>query len=188
MSFDERLGWLILGCLIGFALGYIVRYLQEIKEELGVVEEAVRHRKDEDGLLRHPVALDITLLFVVLLTVWASFASQKASNEVQESQETVERSTACNEVFLSKTMVALNERTAYTKAQVDANVELQRSQAEFLNIILAEPPVPEEARKRALKRYFDALTEFVTVNGKAEMKADRYPFPTVEELRDCLDS
>jgi hypothetical protein len=186
MGLGDRLGWLLLGCLIGFVLGYIVRYLHEIKEELDEVDHVVRKSHNEDGFVRNPIVLDVTLLLVVALTVWAAFASQKASNEVQQSQKTISRITFCNEQYLSKTIEALNERTTYSQEQANSNVALQRAQARFLTVVLTDPPVSKVQSKAALGQYFDALTKFVTVNGKADQKIENYPYPTNTELEDCL--
>lgn len=96
MDWNERLGWLVLGMLAGFVLGYIVRSLREIKEELDEVKdlekEHIREHHDEElpergeqGLTRKPVLLDIVLLLVVLLTAYAAFSSQKNSNDLEEN-------------------------------------------------------------------------------------------------------
>lgn len=187
MGLDDRLGWLLLGCIIGFALGYIVRYLQEIKEELDEVDRVVKKNHNEDGFVRNPIVMDIALLFVVVLTVYAAFSSQQASNDVQASQDRIARITFCNQQYLSKTIQALNERTTYTQDQARANVDLQRAQGRFIGILLKNPPVADREVKDALTNYFTALTTFVTVNSKADAKVDTYPYPTNDELQNCLD-
>lgn len=184
MDFDERLSWLVLGGLIGFALGYVVRHLQEIKEELGEVEKVVKNLKNEDGLLRHPVLLDIVLLIVVVMTVWASFASQRASNSVQSNQDRIENITVCNQVFLSNTIEALNERTAYAETQVNANIDLQDKQMRFFTTIYNNPS-NDQVEIQAFRNYLQALTDFVRVSKDAKLTNKQHPFPTAEELSNC---
>jgi len=191
MAFDDRLLLFLFGCIIGFILGYIVRSLRAIKEELDEVDEIVKekfpnHTRNEDGIVRHPLVMDLALLLVIVLTVWASFASQKASNDVQETQDQQTRSTLCVQQYLSKTISALNERTTYTQEQAEKNVELQKAQAKFLGLLLHKPPYSEKRRTEAVDRYVDTLTDFVEVSGKASDKVDANPYPTNEELRDCL--
>lgn len=188
MDLTDRLSWLIFGCLIGFVLGYIARYLQEIKQELDEVDQIVKQdrKRDERGIMRYPILADIVLLLVVIMTVWAAFASQKASNEVEDAQDRISRITACNQEYLAKTIKALNERTTYTRQQVEANVKLQRAQATFIAVILEDPPASDSRRGEALRHYFKALTDFVSVNSKADAKAENYPYPTNDELSSCI--
>ena len=188
MSFEERLVWFLVGAALGFVLGYITRTLREIKEELDEVDTIVKHKRDETGITRHPLVMDAALFFVVAITVWAAFASQKATNQYQETQEKVNLITYCNEEYLNKTIRALNERTTYAQDQATANVNLQRAQARFLSVLLEKPPLPQLDRETALKRYFRSLSEFIVVNGKAEFKAERYPYPTNAELSNCIES
>lgn len=186
MDFGERLGYLMVGCLIGFILGYIVRSLRDIKEELDEVADEMKHNRNEDGIVRNPIVLDIALLLVVVLTVWASFSSQKASNDIQDTQDQLLRVTTCTKTTLTKTVEALNQRTTYTQDQTEANVNLQRAQVEFLQTLFQEPPSTEKQRKDALRHYFDSLTKFVTVAGAARQKAAFYPYPTTDDLNNCL--
>ncbi len=187
MGLDERVILFLLGCLIGAVLGYVTRLLQEIKKELDEVDEIVkRPRRDEAGFSRFPIIMDIALLTVVALTVWASFASQKASNDVKETQNSLSQITLCNQEFLSKMIVASSQRTTYATEQVQANIELQKAQAAFLGLLLQKPPASEKARVRATKDYLNTLTDYVTVNGQVKVKFDLYPYPTIGELSKCL--
>lgn len=187
MELTERAIYMLIGGAMGFVAGYIVRYLREIKEKVDKVGEIVeRDNRDERGFVRFPIIADIALLAVVVLTVWAAFSSQRASNDVQNTQDRITRITYCNQQFLSKTIKALNERTTYSRDQAAANVELQKAQAEFIRLILHKPPYTAERRERALQEYFQALTSFVMLNAQTEIKADTYPYPTNEELADCL--
>lgn len=106
MDLGDALGWLALGCLIGFVLGYVTRTLQdvlgkvddvdekvhEIKVELDEVDDLVKNRncpivRDDEGALKWLTAANVALFIVVMLTAYAAFVSQQASNDVQESYE-----------------------------------------------------------------------------------------------------
>jgi len=190
MSLDERLGWLLVGCVIGFVLGYIVRALRDIKEELdevdGILKKSPRSRNDR-GFMRFPIISDIALLAVVLLTVWASFSSQHASNQVHEQQKVQTRITSCTNEYLAKTIKALNERTTYSQEQAAANVALQKAQSEFLGALLHVPPYSSEVKQKALQSYFETLNKFVEISGKSDDKVSQNPYPTATEFTDCVN-
>lgn len=188
MSFDDRLEWLLVGCVIGFILGYIVRSLREIKEELDEVEKDMKtnRARDDRGFVRNAIVLDVCLVMVIALTVWASFSSQLASNGVKETQQRIARVSYCNQEFQKKTLTALNERTEYTQSQTEQNIALQKAQAAFVSVLLKKPPATEVKRVEALNTYFNALSSFVVVNERAKQKVKNNPFPTTDEFADCL--
>lgn len=186
MSLDERIGWLLLGCMIGFALGYIVRSLREIKEEIQEVDKTVKRARNEEGFMRNPIVADVALLLVIVLTVWAAFASQKASNDIQDTQDRIARVTICNQQYLSKTIRALNDRTEKFGFQAQANLELQKAQAAMLSVLTAKPPKAAKEKRKAFEDYFDALNEFVSTSAEYQAEAVATPYPTNEELGTCL--
>jgi hypothetical protein len=200
MGFDDRLSLFLLGCLIGSVVGYIVRLLQEMKAEIHEVDEKFDtinppHDHDERGFLRYPVFANITLLVVLVLVVWASFASQKASNDVEEAQanlaetqKRVEHVTSCTKETLAQTVLALNERTTYAKAQAISNVELQKAQAKMLRILAHVPPYTDLKRAEAIQEYFAALDRFFVLAEKSAEKAEKNDYPTVASFEACLDT
>lgn len=187
VNLDDRLGYFLLGCFIGAVVGYMLRYLQKIDRNVGKVQDAVTKKRHEEGLIRYPWALDIALLAVVIVTVWAAFSSAAASDKVKNNQENIEKITYCNQAFLSKTIVALNERTTYSRAQSDANVELQTGFLAFLRVLQFQPPKPESERVAAFNGYVKKLDNYVELNKKTKDKAAENPFPTATEFSDCLD-
>lgn len=210
----EILGWLALGCFIGFVLGYQTRTIRDLSDELHEMKEEVdeiddyvhdqmnteenespkqegpRHRTrlrdNEKGFVRNPIIMDIALLIVVILTVWAAFASQTASNDVEKTQTQLTRVTLCNQHFLSRALSALSERSDFVKRQADANVSLQKAQGKFLSTLLRHPRPPQSERSDALRKYVDALVAFYKANAQTAAKAEQTPYPTDEELADCL--
>ena len=198
MAFDDRLGFLLLGGAIGFILGYIVRSLREIKEELDEVDEIVK-RRDHGGNDRGAVSLRLVeqtaLVVVLILVVYAAFASQvasnnseKAQNDLKSQQEFVARVSVCNKIYLSKALSALNERTTYSEAQVNSNVDLQTSFSKLLGILLHQPPFSEAKREHATADYFQDLTKFISIADKTKRKQLENPFPETSELDACLSN
>ena len=188
MSLDDRIGYLLLGLLIGFVLGYIVRGLRSIKEEVKDVHEILEHDRkgDEYGFITNSFATNVGLFLVVLLTIFAAFSSQKASNDIKNNQDTISSFTYCNQQYLSKTIDALNERTEFSRQQASTNVELQKAQGEFLSVVLKKPPNSIEKREEALVEYFDALNKFVMFSAKNEAQVEVNQYPTNTELSDCI--
>lgn len=195
MSFDDRLFWLLLGCVIGFFAGYVTksfRTMEAIDKKLDEVEEIVikdveQHRqRNEQGFFQNPIGSKLALLIVIALTVFAAFSSQKATNDVTRAQGNITRISYCNQVYLSRVIAAVNERTTYTRTQVTANVALQKAQAEMLAILIKRPPVSDADQNSAIQGYFNALTKFVQANSNYENAADANPYPTDEDFTACI--
>lgn len=94
MEFTERLGWMLLGILIGLVLGHIVHLLNDgvdrlnrIEEEVDEIDYIVKHPRKEQGGVTHSVVMNVILGLVVLMVAWSAFASQQASNQVENSQQ-----------------------------------------------------------------------------------------------------
>lgn len=197
MGLDQRLAYLLLGCFIGFILGYIARSLRDIEEKVTDIDNLM-HKGDEGMVsipkFRKPNLKDFLLFFVVALVAFSSFQSQKVSNEVKVNSDhnritdiQVQKIVYCNQVFLQKTIGTLNERTTYTVSQAQANIDLQKRFSELLGVLTFKPPKSEIDRSNALDLYFLKLKTFIQVNQKAINKTVTNPFPTVTEFTDCLD-
>lgn len=199
MGFDDRLSLFLLGCLIGSVVGYIVRLLQEMKAEIHEVDDKFDHINppqdhNEKGFLRYPVVANVTLAVVLILVVWAAFASQKASNDAEDAlaqlavqQDRSAHIVLCTKETLSLALIALNERTTYSSAQAKSNVELQRAQAKMLGILAHIPPYPELKRAEAIQDYFAALDNFFTLSEKSNQKVEENDYPSIEDFEACID-
>lgn len=190
MDWTERLEWLILGCIIGFILGYIVRTLREIKEELDEVDEIVKNDRNisgERGAMHGPTAAGVMLLVVVALSVWASFSSQKASNDAESTQAQLRQVTSCNTDYLSKTISVINARTRYAQRQAVANVELQKSQARFVSLLLKQPPPDDATSLAAFHEYLNDLNTFINTSSDQANVVEVHPYPTADELEACVN-
>lgn len=209
MSLDDRFGWIILGCIIGYVVGRIqgtmranTRQLQAIKEELDEVDEIVKDHErhhDEHGFMTF---MNAALVVVLVLTVYAAFSSGKAVNDVkkvqvqqaanqaalEDAQARLDAVVACTQKILSKAVVALNERTTYSTEQSRANVDLQKSQSAFFKILLHKPPYSQQRRDEAVQQYFSDLTAFLDVSKAQAVKVAENSYPTDEELSSCLDA
>ena len=188
MDLVERAAMLILGGIIGFIAGYLVRSLREIKddvhdvkEELHEVDEIVKHKlSGDDGFMAHRYVADVLMVVVLVIVAWSAFASQAATNTSKKNGD-------CTMQYLDRTIVALNERTTYTQEQAEANVELQKAQAEFLALLLRRPPYPEAKRTEAAQNYLQTLTDFATVSTKNVNAIAQNPYPTPEDFQSCLN-
>jgi hypothetical protein len=189
------------GGLVGFGFGYLVKAVRDIrdvvveeKKEVDVLFAIAKKNHPEDfGAVRWDLLRHVTLFLVVVLVAYSAIVSGIASNRsdravqnVQQVQKASNGIVVCNQEFLAKTIRALNERTEFTVAQTEANVELQKDQARFFTLLLEQPPRVERERRQAAERYLDSLTHFVSVSGQAKRQVETNPFPTNEELSDCL--
>lgn len=192
MDLYERLGWMLLGGVIGLFAGYLLRYLQELKEELdevdGIVKRKLSDRKDDDeGFINNQTVKDVMLLVVLIIVVGAAWQSLAVSKRVTATQDEVHGLTECSQEYLTKTVRALNERTEFTEEQARANVVLQKAQADFFSLIIRKPPESEAVQSDAAQDYLQALTKFINISSKSQDKAEQFPYPTDEELVYCYN-
>lgn len=183
---NQRLTYLIIGCVIGFILGYIVRSIREIKDRVEEVDEHVLKAKKDDGFIQTRLATNIGLILVVAFTLWAAISSQLASNKVKDTQHEQDNLTACNQTYQLQTINALNARTANSQAQTDANVALQKAQATFLGIFFVNPPATADQRADAFQTYFDALNAFIVASAKTTANVSMNPYPTSADFINCI--
>jgi Sec-independent protein translocase protein TatA len=206
---DARIGWLLLGAVVGFILGYITRSLREIKQKVEEVDKHVTAKPPSDaGFVRNPIILDGILILVLALVVWSSFKSQIVSNDVEKTQSQLKtalsqlkttqsqlaqaqaaqkKTTECTQEFLSKTIEALNERTTYTQAQASANVDLQKAFDKLITASLRKPPPDAKEARQIVETYAAALKHFIEISAKSASKAAGHPFPTNDEFNSCID-
>lgn len=205
MSLDDRLWCLLLGILIGYFLGRFTRKLDKIENEVHEVDEIVktnveRRRRNEAGFMRYPVVSDVAVLLTVLLTCFAAFVTQRNSNEVEESQRELASAqqqleatqvqltlvTRCTQTYLGSTIEALNERTTYSGDQIRANVEVLKSQAKALQVIVGPPPPTPAAADAATREYIERLIKFFDVNEAQLNRVINTSYPTIQEFSNCL--
>lgn len=215
MGLDERVTWMLLGCVLGFMVGYLVRTLQEIKGDVEVMADDVheikeevdeidtiikRRERNEGGFMRNAVVADAVMILVLALCFWASWSTGSTNNKLEDAikdikrvqtagmaqDRRIEKITQCTLEYTSKTIKALNERTTYTQDQADANVRVLSAQSHFLKIVLILPPVTKAESRAALEEYVSALNDFNRVAAKNRAKVKQYSFPTNQELADCL--
>lgn len=189
-----RIVYLLIGCVIGFVIGYLVRMVREINDK---VEEVDRHILQEEAPPKQSRGRrsfmacfsynNIMMICVLAIVVWSAFASQSASNKVKDQQQRQTRATACTQQYLAVTISALNARTSNNSSQNNANVALQNAQLTFLKVFFINPPAPDTEKIRALQTYVDALNRFVSVTSATNKKVDANPYPTTTDFAKCLD-
>lgn len=192
MTFDERVTWFLLGVIVGWMIGKLKEIRRgeiEIREKLEEVDRHVKKQKrqrDESGIVRYPLAADVLLFVVIVMTAWAAFATARTNAELERQSQRSDEITACVQQYLYKTIEALNERTTYTQDTVDSNVDLQEGLAEFIDILLFQPPKTPQERYAALQKFDRKLAAYVATANKQRGKTLAYPYPTEEELSACL--
>lgn len=211
MTFDERAMYLLLGVAVGFILGYATRILLErTKEDHSMSELNVDPSSsgDESGVVgetREGIIFDRlknwALLLVVLLTAFAAFRSQAASNDADEAiasantaidkanknQEQLEKVVGCLIVNQTALLNAVNTRTGYTQAQAKANKELQEAQSAFFDVLLHIPPYSERIENEAARTYQSSLDDFLVAASASESNAKITEYPEAQDLRNCIE-
>lgn len=184
---DQRILALLLGCFVGFILGYIVRTLHDLRERVEQVDKhVVEHKDDPDSGKTTPRwVLNAALAFVVILTAYSAFASQNASHDANNNSKRLDNSTSCNQEYLTKTISALNARTAYSSEQNAANVALQEAQIVFLRVLRDSDSTTKNS-KDALQAYLGALTKFSEVVNKSSDQVSANPYPKTDNFKDCV--
>lgn len=189
MIVNTRLEYLLIGCAIGFIVGWFTRSLKEATTVLEEVEKPMilsLKGTEPGGLIKSRLGTNIALFLVVALTAWAAFASQNASNRVTNSQKEQDKSVLCTQTFLASTISALNARTQNSQEQNEANSDLQKAQATFLGVFFITPPASTAQRSEALKTYFDALTRFTTSSATTGDNVAKNPYPTPTDFLNCI--
>lgn len=122
----------------------------------------------------------------VALTAGAAILAQSSANESDKAVARVQGVTLCNQRIMARTLIALNERSTFTKATADANVNLQQSQADFFGILLHRPPYSENRRTQSSYDYYHDLQEFLGLAKKGAKKVAHNPFPTIRDYNHCI--
>lgn len=191
MGLDDRLIYLLLGCFIGFALGYIARTLQTLSEKVDEVDKTVKKR-DEGGFVRNPIVLDFILLFVVGLTAWSAISSQVASNKSNDTSDTViqvqkdmAKNQACTTQVLFDVVTAANDRTTYSADQADANIKAWQAQKDLLTKS-QDPGLNRAQQLRLYQTYVAQVGHYLEIAVKARDNSQNHTYPTVKDLTGCL--
>lgn len=201
MELSERLEWLLLGAAIGFILGYIVRTLREIQEELHEVDEIVTERKRDESGFKRPSLQNVALFLVIGLVAFSAFQSQRSSNTSNETSKTVaaqqitlgsfqddlQHNETCNSQILFDVVKAITERTTYSSAQADANINLVKAQYHLITKAQDLALTPEEGQA-LFQAYVAQVKTFLKLAKQTQNKQLQNPYPTPEDLTTCLQS
>lgn len=161
MGLDERLGWIALGCVLGFILGYIVRSLRDIEEVVHDMDDIVREqnekpkrkRNGEKGLVRKPLLLDFALLLVVCLTVWASFQTAAVNEQLNRTLD-------CLTKHNTKQGTALKGRDRAITEGTESEIKLWARYGKLYKIAKSDPskiPVLQEKLNKSIKAHKNDL-------------------------------
>lgn len=204
MSFDDRVGYLLLGVAIGFLLGYFTRgviAVLKIQEEVHEVHEIVVDKeppgkRDESGVIgdwNWDRVSKWGLFLVVILTTFASFRSQIASNHADEAltqtnanQKQLERVVGCIIDNQADLLDTINGRTGYTQTQAQANKKLQEAQRVFFGVLLHIPPYTQTVKTDAARDYQKALDEFLDAANASETNSKITKYPEADDLLRCI--
>lgn len=199
MTPEDRLLWLLLGVAIGIFLGWLTRILRDILEGVKEVDHFLKksppRQRDERGAVNMNKLQGVALLIVVLLTAFASWQSQAASNKVADTQDRLKTAQAkldrvvdCNKTVLSDALNALNTRTSYTQNAAVSNVDLVKAQVTMFDILLHRPPYSDLTRFSATQEYNESAKAFIKAGTEAKNNAILTKYPEAEDLNACIEA
>ena len=128
----------------------------------------------------------IMSVICVVIAAGAAVVTQGSANEANDALVQNQAVTTCNQRIMSKTLIALNERSTFTKATADSNIKLQQSQADFFAILLHRPPYSENRKTQSSFDYYHDLQEFLTLAKKGKVKVEQNPFPKIKDYKACV--
>lgn len=178
MTLSERIGYLLLGCLIGFALGYVVGYFHEKKEkERGSMSDTTQdnHQK-EDGGLRVPRGAEWALLLVVAITVYASFQTARVNAQLNYTLN-------CITKYNTDNGNALSARDTAIKAGTHSEIELWTQYGRLYAQAKKDPakiPQVQEKLRQAVASHRDALVE-------TQRTRSQYPYANPNIIENCKE-
>lgn len=98
MDFMDRVGWV----LLGMALGYIIRILQEMKKEVEEVDEILTRReqrqlakqntpkRDERGVFQLAHGRTIAIAVAIMLCIYATWSTGATNNKLEDAIQDLE--------------------------------------------------------------------------------------------------
>ena len=174
MEFSERLLYLLLGGFIGFILGYIVRYLQVIKEELDEVDQQVKDIRGEGGFMRKPVIADIVVLLLVVISAGAAFQTARVNSRLTDTVE-------CIVDYNNHQSLAVASRDRAHEDETAAEIRLWTKYAELYALAKSDPskiPAAQEQLNKAIAAHRTALV-------KLQDRRDDFPYANPDFIRNC---
>ena len=188
MGVDDRIGFFILGCFLGFVMGYVVRHLREIRNRLDEVDIVVKP-KNEDGFLETRFGTNIVMVMVLLMTAGAAFFSQRASDRVEDTQSQVSQTLACHQDVFESFIEFVGKRTELQVAQGKNASETSRKQLGYWNEAFKEP-VNYDVAVRKLKDYLASLEQDVQLSSELAnytVNSEFYKDPGIDKCVENLE-
>lgn len=141
VEFSDRLGWI----LLGMALGYIIRLLQDMKREVHEVDEIVTRRerkkaskqrraRDEGGFMSNRYAADIAMVLVFVMCLYATFSTGSTNNKLEEAVKDLSAQQAnlkANAKADEQTQLRLARITVCTQDYLSRTIEALNQRTEF---------------------------------------------------------
>lgn len=131
----------------------------------------------------------LIMIAVVLSTLSTNNKLADTQSQLQIQSMQREAQNQCTSTILFDTVRALNERTEFSVAQAQANVDLQNAQVVLVTSLLTPQQTGGvDGTTDALSDYLTALKEFQRIVGLNTGRAQEFPYPTQEEYLSCLSN
>lgn len=182
MDLLDRIIFFAFGCGVGFALGFVVARLREIRDGVGEVLDIEKHKsddpkRDEQGEVKRPSATHIGLIFVLLITVWAAFMTGRVNGEL-------DRTLTCLTQYNNHLGRSLASRDAAVQAGTQSEIDLWTKYGELYALAKSNPkkiPVVQEQLNRAIRDHRNDLMLTQRIR-------QQHPYPDPDILKNCKEN
>jgi len=181
----------LLAGLIGFAFGWILRnYIDAqrnggpLMHHVGRLDSGWKKFTSLWSRAWHWIKDKILIIFLVVIFITQLIAAHDRREEKKDFATAQQKFDCTAQLFLT-TIVALNDRGVQTKSEANASDKLNTAEYNFL-ITLTKAKATRKQRTEAFYAYLNALSKHNKAREKVKTAQTDRPFPTEQEVKECL--
>lgn len=175
---------------VAFAAGNLVGWsaralwqTRALTKEIDSKVDDIATRMDERGFMSLRVVRDLIIIFMLVVVIWSTVVSVRASNRVERDQEQRAETVECLSTWATEFAAALDARTSRNSETTKARDEMDAAVAAVFDAVppLFEPgnDAADTARfQAALQRHHKAYAEVEKLVKKSGEVAAANPYPS----------
>lgn len=183
----DNLLWAVVGAGIGFAAGWSLRTMRYARRAAAdarhirrEVDDMTHHDDDTGRTTWQTIALGVVVLLAAVSTVLAGVAARESN----QANDRVTQIATCTQDILERTILAINERTAFSDEQANARRSVLVTQRRLVSALL-DPEAPDDKQVRLAREYRQAVSAQLRYDDRNDERRADYPYPTPEQIREC---
>lgn len=175
-----------LGLAIGLPAGWILRGMRYARRAAHDAHEARRKvdemiARDDDGRVTfQTIALAVVVALAFVATVVSGYAARQSADATDRTRSIA----SCSQHILEQTVLALNQRTAFSDEQADARRDVLATQAALVDAML-DRDASDALKTRLARAYQDAVKTQLRLDDRNDQRRAQYPYPTPSQIRGC---